>query len=372
MDPSKVFCHNPDCPARGKLGRGNIGIHSRMQRRYICHVCGKTFTESQGTVFYRLRYPVVFVTQMITLLAFGCPIAAIVAAFGLDERTVASWQRRAGAHCQQVHKHLVQKPRELGQVQADEIRVKIQGGIAWLAMALQVSTRLWLGGVVSACRDGNLITHLIEQVRRCALYRPILFCVDGLVAYVSAIQKVFRTSVFTGKRGRPHLRAWENVCIVQVVKQVCSKRVVGVIRRIAQGTSKQVESLLKQTQSTFQAHVAYIERLNGTFRSRIVALVRRGRSLVRQLETLQQAMYLVGTVYNFCAPHGSLRRVLYLPDNSRHWVPRTPAIAAGITDHIWTVQELLAYQVPLPPWEPPKLRGRPSKRIHELTKRWIL
>ena len=372
MDPSKVFCHNPDCPARGKTGYGNIGVHSRKENRYICHTCGKTFAESKGTVFYRLRYPVEFVTQMITLLAYGCPIAAIVAAFGLDERTVSSWQRRAGKHCKKVHNHLVQQPRDLGQVQADEIRVKHQGGIAWLAMALQVSTRLWLGGVVSACRDGSLITHLIEQVRRCALYRPLLFCVDGFAAYVSAIQKVFRTPVLTGKRGRPQLRAWENVCIVQVVKQVSTKRVVGVIRRIAFGTWEQVELLLQQTQSALQAHVAYIERLNGTFRSRIAALVRRGRSLVRQSETLQQTMYLVGTVYNFCAPHMSLRLVLYLPNNSRRWVPRTPAIAAEITDHIWTVQELLAYQVPLPPWEPPKRRGRPSKHIQQLITRWIL
>jgi transposase-like protein len=372
MDPSKVFCHNPDCPARGKLGRGNIGIHSRKKRRYICHVCGKTFTESKGTVFYRLRYPVEFVTQMITLLAHGCPVAAIVAAFKLDERTVASWQGRAGDHCQQVHEHLVQQPCDLGQVQADEIRVKHQGGIAWLAMALQVSTRLWLGGVVSAHRDGKLITHLIEQVHRCALYRELLFCVDGFSAYVSSIQKVFRTPIFTGKRGRPHLRAWEHVCIVQVMKQVSKKRVVGVIRRVAQGTSEQVQSLLKQTQNTTQAHVAYMERLNGTFRSRIAALVRRGRSLARQSQTLHQAMYLVGTVYNFCAPHKSLRLALYLSDNRIHWIPSTPAIAAGITDHIWTVQELLSYQVPLPLWEPPKQRGRPSKNIQELIKRWIL
>ena len=372
MDPSKVFCHNPDCPAKGKLDRGNIGIHSLKKRRYICHLCGKTFTESKGTVFYRLRYPVEFVTQMITLLAHGCPVAAIVAAFGVDERTVASWRGRAGEHCEQVHEHLVQQPRELGQVQADEIRVKHQGGIAWLAMALQVSTRLWLGGVVSAHRDGKLITHLIQQVRRCALYRGLLFCVDGFSAYVSSIQKVFRTPIFTGKRGRPHLREWEHICIVQVIKQVSRKRVVGVIRRVAQGTSEQVESLLKQTQNTLHGHVAYIERLNGTFRSRIAALARRGRSLARQSETLHQAMYLVGTVYNFCAAHKSLRQVLYLPHNSRRWIPRTPAIAAGITDHIWTMQELLSYQVPLPPWEPPKQRGRPTNHVKELIKRWIL
>jgi transposase-like protein len=372
MDPSKAFCHNPDCPARGKTGRDNIGIHSRKENRYICYTCGKTFTESKGTVFYRLRYPADFVTQMITLLAYGCPIAAIVAAFGLDERTVSSWQRRAGKHCKKVHNHLVQQPQDLGQVQADEIRVKHQGGIAWLAMALQVSTRLWLGGIVDAHRDGNLISHLIEQVRRCALYRPLLFCVDGYAAYVSAIQKAFRTPVFTGKRGRPYLRAWEHICIVQVVKQVSKRRVVGVIRRMIQGTSEQVKLLLKQTQNTMQAHVAYIERLNGTFRSRIAALVRRGRSLVRQLRTLQQATYLVGTVYNFCEPHQSLRKILHLPNNRKHWVQRTPAIAAGITDHIWTVQELLSYQVPLSPWKPPKRRGRPSTQTKELIRRWIL
>ena len=138
MDPSKEFCHNPDCPARGKTGCGNIGIHSRKEKRYICHACGKTFAASKGTVFYRLHYPVEFVSKMITLLAHGCPVAAIVAAFGLDERTVASWQGRAGEHCQQVHEHLVQQPGDLGQVQSDEIRVKHQGGITWLAMALQV------------------------------------------------------------------------------------------------------------------------------------------------------------------------------------------------------------------------------------------
>ena len=127
MDPSKRLCYNPECPAKGRIGHGNIGIHSRKQRRHICRECGKTFTESKGTVSYRLRYTMQFLTQMITLLAYGCPIAAIVAAFGLDERRVASWQRHAGEHCQQVHEHLGQQPHSMGQVQADEIRVTHQG-----------------------------------------------------------------------------------------------------------------------------------------------------------------------------------------------------------------------------------------------------
>lgn len=321
-------------------------------------------------MFYRLKHSDEFVTIIITLIAFGCPTTAIVKAFGLDERTVADWQRRAGIHCQKIHQQMVQQPHDLGQVQADEIRVKHQGGIAWLAMAIAVSTRLWLGGVVSACRDANLITSLMEQVHSCTLYRPLLFCVDGFSAYVSAIQKVFRTPIFNGKRGRPSLKAWEKLCIVRVIKQVSGKRVLGISQRIACGTWKQSCLLLKQTQNTLSFHVCYIERINATFRSRIIALVRRGRALVRQLTTLRNGMYLVGSIYNFCTPHKSLRKVLYLPTNNHRWIPITPAMATGITDHVWTVGELLSYQVPLPPWKLP--RGRPSKRIKELINQWNL
>ena len=96
MDPQSVFCPNPDCPARGQIGQGNIGVHSQQEGRYICHVCDRTFTASKGTAFYRLRTAKEIVVIVITLLAHGCPVQAIVAAFKLDERTILSWQRRAG------------------------------------------------------------------------------------------------------------------------------------------------------------------------------------------------------------------------------------------------------------------------------------
>ena len=110
--PEHVFCPNPDCPARGQTGRGNIGVHSRKERRYKCRVCGKTFTATCGTVFYRLRTVMELVTVVITLLAHGCPLQVIVVAFGLDERTVEKWHARAGKHCEQVHEHWVQRPRD--------------------------------------------------------------------------------------------------------------------------------------------------------------------------------------------------------------------------------------------------------------------
>ncbi len=130
--------------------------------------------------------------------------------------------------------------------------------------------------------------------------------------------------------------------------------------------------MIKQTQHTTTAHVSYIERLNGTFRARISVLIRRGRGLARRLQTLERAMYLMGGVYNFCTPHQGLRREFYLPNNRRQWVERTPAMAAGITEHVWTVEQLLCYQVPLPPWQPPRRRGRTCAKIKALIHRYLL
>jgi len=121
MNPQKQFCPNERCEARGKVGTGKIGNHSHKERRYICHICKRTFAETTGTSMYGIKKNRVFVT-VITLLAFGCPIQAIVMAFMLDERTVQSWLKKAGNQCQDVHEHLVEKhQQELGQVQADEM-----------------------------------------------------------------------------------------------------------------------------------------------------------------------------------------------------------------------------------------------------------
>jgi len=369
LDPQTVFCPNLACPASGQVGKGNIGVHSQENRRYKCKVCGKTFAETKGTVFYRLRTSKDVVVTVVTLLAHGCPVQAIVVAFGLDERTVLSWQSRSGKHCQQVHEHLVEQPRDLGQVQADEIRVKMQGLIVWMAMAIQVQTRLWLGGVVSQSRDRHLMRALMQRVRRCALCRSLLFCVDGCRAYIDAIRKTFREPI-PGQTGRPRLRAWDGIIIAQVVKRYAHGRVVGVIRRIVQGTETQVKALLRTTQGVGVINTAYIERLNATFRSRIAMLVRRGRALARQIPTLHDGMYLVGTVYNFCTYHKSLRVPLYLPNHRRRWLRRTPAIAAGLTDHRWSIKELLSFRVPPPFWQPPKRRGRPSKAMKVLIAKW--
>src|SRR5512145_1755253 len=217
MDPTTTCCPNLACPARGQTGQGNIGIHSRKEKRFLCTACQKTFSATKGTVFYRLRTSAELVALVVTLLAHGCPVQAIVAAFGFDERTVAEWWARSGRQGQAVHEYVVEQPRDRGQVQADELRIKTQGGIVWMALAMMVQTRLWLAGEVSAHRDMPLIRQVIERVRRCAAHRPLLFCTDGFVAYIRAIRATFREPQRTGAQGRPRLRPWRNVCIAQVV-----------------------------------------------------------------------------------------------------------------------------------------------------------
>lgn len=373
MKPQTVFCPNIACHARGQQGKGNIGVHSRDEQRYICHECDQTFSATKGTIFYRLRTDATTVMLVIALLAYGCPVKAIVYAFGFDERTVKDWWRRAGVHCQGVHEHVIgQSQLDLGQVQADELKVKMQGHSVWVALAMMVSTRLWLGGAISSRRDRVLIGQLAAKVRQVALCRPLLLAVDGLPSYVSAFQNAFRSAQpRCGRIGRPKLVAWPDIVIVQVVKRRTTQR-LDILRRIVQGSEALVQHLLHQSQGGGVINTAFIERLNATFRQRLVWLTRRTRCLAQQTDTLTAGMYVVGCFYNFCDFHKSLRVRLWITERRYRWVQRTPAIAAGLTDHRWTPEELLWFRVPPPRWTPPKRRGRRSKETIQLIEKWCL
>jgi len=373
MNPQELFCPNMSCPARGQTGKGNIHVHSQKDKRYICDVCQDTFVTSKGTIFYRLRHDPQTVLRVIILLANGCPLQAIVKAFELDERTVQDWHARAGKHCQNVHEHIVEKSQQdLQQVQTDEIKVKALQRSYWMALAMAVPTRLWLGGVVSPKRDMDLIQSLVDKVRALALCRPLLLAADGLASYVTAFRLAFRSKEphWGSEKGRCKMVSWPNIAIVQVVKQ----RVEGVLtvdRRIVQGSKEMVERLIKATQNGQGViNTAFIERLNATFRMHLNSLVRRTRTLAHRSETLIAGMYIVGCLYNFCDYHHSLRLKLSVGSFRHHWVQRTPAIAAKLTDHRWTYSELFAFKVPPPRWSPPIQRGRPSQATLDFVNRW--
>jgi hypothetical protein len=153
-----------------------------------------------------------------------------------------------------------------------------------------------------------------------------------------------------------------------VIKGYEHNRVVGMTREIYQGTKEAIADVIKLTQGKGDINTAFIERLNGTFRGCLNSLVRRTRSLSRQSKTLQSGMYLVGSVYNFCVEHESLR----LPGliGGHKWLERTSAMASGIADHCWTIDELLSFKVPLPRWKPTLKRRRPTKALKAMIARW--
>ncbi len=329
MRPEWVVCPNPVCSASGRLG-----VHSYSERRYKCHGCGKTFAETVGTPLYGLKHPTWLVIVVLTLLAAGCPLPAIVFAFGLDERTVAAWQRKAGQHAKAIQEQVVcQGQVDLGQVQGDELYVKTQSGTVWMATAMSVFSRLFLWGAVARQRDTTLLMQVVQHVRAAAqLGQPILWAVDGFVAWITAIRRVFRDPLRTGKRGRPPLAVWSDLHIVQVVKQYEGRRLTSVQRRLVHGCMRCAEAIMQAT----QVHVgvintAYVERLNATFRTWLPALTRRTRTPARHMVHLEAAMFWMGTVYNFCRVHTTLNG--------------TPAMAADLTGHVWSVDELLRYRL---------------------------
>jgi hypothetical protein len=342
-------------------------VHRQAAQRYRCRTWGRTFAATKGPPFDRLHTAVDLVTIVLTRLCYGCPIHAIVAAVGLDERTVAAWLSRAGRHGQPVHQHLVQPGQvDVQHVQADELWGKRVGGRVWMAMALAVPSRLWRGGIISPQRDLRLITTLMQLLRACAHSLAILVCVDGWARDVTAWLRVFRHPVWTGRRGRPRLGLEPGLLRGQVVQRYVQRRVVSVERRIGRGTETAIAAVLAATPSGPGINTAYIERLNATFRASLAPLGRRGRAIAHTETVLTSGMWLVGCADNCCWLHDSLR-VAAPAGACWKWQERTPARAAGLTNHRWTMRDLWRSQVARPPWVAPMRRGRPPKRAQPPT-----
>jgi IS1 family transposase len=281
---------------------------------------------------------------------------AIVHAFDLDERTIAEWQKRAGKHCEKVHHAIVEQGNVKSQhIQADEIRARARKMIIWMAFAIDVTTRLWMAGAVSMNRDRKLIDNLFQRVRACCQFVQggLLVCTDGFAAYKNSIMRAFREKVKKqGGPGRCCLEVWADLCIATVIKRTEKKHVVEVKRKLTRGIAEKAQALLALDKGCKEFNTSFIERLNGTFRERLASLTRKCRHAAARLETLERGMYLVGCTYNFCFPHHELSKTTHFGYRC------TPAMAAGLTDHIWSVSELLMYKIAPDSWIEPKRNKR--------------
>ncbi len=195
------------------------------------------------------------------------------------------------------------------------------------------------------------------QVRACAqAAQAVLVATDGWAAYPKSITRAFREKVkATPGRGRTRLQIWKELWIVTVIKRTEKHHVVEVTRELARGTQAQAMTLLKRSAGGSVWNTAFIERLNGTFRERLAVLTRKCRHAASRVQALEAGMYLIGCAYNFCWPH---QHVSQPAGQGEPRLLQTPAMAAHLTDHIWSMRELLQYQIAPVPWSDQELAFR--------------
>jgi hypothetical protein len=141
----------------------------------------------------------------------------------------------------------------------------------------------------------------------------------------------------------------------QVVKTVHRRRLVGVQHRVVFGTTEAVNQVLRPL--GWQINTAFVERINLSLRHHVAAIRRRVTTLCKGEEGLRQQLVLFQGYHNFCLPHASLRLPLAELESTngtgsaKRWCLQTPAMAAGLTDHVWSLREVLLFRVP--PWPQP-------------------
>jgi len=360
MDPSSVSCPNVACPDKGVAGAGNVRIHSRAEARYRCRTGTRTFAATTNTPLYRLHHPEATLTLVRTLLIHGCPIPAVVAAFGLDERTVRAWLHKAGAHAALRHDQMVGGV-EARPVQADEMRVRVRGGAVWAAIALDVGSRLWLATAMARRRAG-LLVHLLRRRTLAALAsRAFLLAVDGVASYIGGARSLVRVPERTGRQGRPRVVWPEGFALAQVVKAGLHHG-EGSVRRVVVGTEATVAAALAASQGGTTINTASSERLNATLRERLAPLVRRRRTPTQGTALVEGGLHLLRLAYNWCWVHEALR--LHAIGTGHRWVERTPALAAGLADRPYSLAEVVRMPAPPIPLTAPRAprRGRPATR----------
>lgn len=339
MNPQEYSCQHKDCAMYGKLGEKNLVIHSQKQKRLKCKVCGKTFTISKGTGFYRLRTSQEIIQIVMILRMFGCPPMAIHRAFGFDLRTIDNWINRFGKSCKSLHQSWASAIFKYARVQADELWLKLKKGKAWIGTALEVNSRLWLGLEVGKRRTNLMIKCLYEQVKYILVSGcKLLIETDGFGSYGSQAKKVFRTKVVKNKRYRYQL--WEDLVVIQVIKSYTKKGKAYLFSglnkiKLACGEWKQYAQYVKKYKINW-ANTAYIERHNATLRGQLYCLVRKGRAIKKNLKTVENLLWMKLAVYNYATYHRSLTCKETKKKN-------TPAMKAGITNTKINVRDVLYF-----------------------------
>lgn len=376
-DPSYLdrCCPNPVCPVYGEKGLGNIAFHRRYgkQKQWVllrCVICGQSFSERQGTFFYDLKLPEEKVLSVLRCLVDGCGIRQTERIAGVHRDTVLRLLKRAAQHVKEVSTYLMQRL-HISEVQLDEFwsfirkkekncteleKLQADYGDCWGHVAFDPQTKLIVAWAFGP-RDEGTASLVIEQLKQRTDYTltghiPLLFS-DGHWPYPEAILREYgRWHIYprTGRRGRPRspkLLPPPELNYVQLVKHCRKGRVVSIETCLVYGSWEKVKALLALSPVSHQVNTAFVERNNLSVRHYNRRLARKSQCYSKKRKLLEAQFQLFAGHYHFVKPHGGLRQRLPLPQGRRKYRKRTPAMAAGITDHIWDLKELLTFRVPV-------------------------
>ncbi len=368
VDTSTHFCPNPDCAYRGWVAWGNLRANGHPNggpwRQLLCVACRRYFLETLGTLLHGKRASVELIVRVMACLAEGLCIRGTARVFEVDPNTVLQWLVEAADQLRAFSQHFLHDVR-VQQVQLDELFALLSavkdGTPQWVWVALDPESKLLLAIDVGdrTLAMAQRVVHHVAQVLApdCA---P-LFLTDGFREYMTALLTHYGQWVQPPRRQdkgphpKPRWMPLPQLLYAQVGKTVRRRRLVRVSHRVVFGTLEAVNAVLAPLGC--QINTAFIERLNLALRQHVAAIGRRVATLCKGEDGLRQQLALFQTYHNFCLPHTSLREPLPrpLPTNgtgsAKHWRPCTPAMAAGLTDHVWTLREVLLYRVP--PWLQP-------------------
>ena len=361
------FCPNNDCKYYGWLARGNICSNghpnSSIWRQLKCIVCETYFMETQGTIFYGSKASPDKMIMALKIMSEGVGIRSTARILDLDANTVQDWLKQGAEHMDVISGYLIREL-NLTQLQVDELWSLLgkrdelapkKRNNRWIWSAIDPQSKLWLGFLIAdrSLEAAQVFIHQVSQLLAPECVPLIL--TDGYKPYVTAILTHFGHWVQRfSEKGRRLPQRWvplPDITYAQVVKRRVRKRLVSVKHKVVYGSKEPLRSLLKQSVGN-TINTSFFERMNLTLRHHVPALARRTIQIAKTALGLEQQLSLVGTKYNFCLPHSSLRLPLPTPIPTKGsgppklWEQRTPAMAAGITDHVWTMEDLLMFRAP--------------------------
>ncbi len=381
VDTSQHFCPSPACAYQGWVGLGNLCAHGHPSggpwRQLHGTSCGGYFQETQGTPFYGKHVSPDLLVWAVGALAEGLGIRAVARVFEVDPNTVLAWLVEVADHAMAFSRYFLHDVR-VAQVQLDELFALLSAVKAGAVSEAEAITRLsrsphWVWAAMDPVtkllltidvgdRTLAMAQRVVHQVVQVLAPGCVpLFLTDGFKEYTTALLTHFGQWVQPPRRQdkgpAPKLR-WmplPGLLYAQVIKTVRRRRLVRVRHRVVFGTLEAVQQVLAAC--GWQINTAFVERLNLTIRQHVAAIGRRVTTLCKGEEGLRQQLALYHCYYNFCLPHASLRQLLPQSEpthgsgSAKRWRLQTPAMAAGLTDHVWTLREVLLFRVP--PWPQP-------------------